>query len=136
MATPFEAAAARVHEGADARAEAATLVAQMTLEEKLGCLDGDTPFWEGLIDGIQGGYYEHPYPAAAVPRLGVPGFAFSDGPRGVVVGRATAFPVSMARGATFDPALEEAIGDAIGRELRAVGATFYGGVCVNLLRHP
>jgi beta-glucosidase len=108
----------------------------MTLEEKLGCLDGDTPFWEGLIDGIQGGYYEHPYPAAAVPRLGVPGFAFSDGPRGVVVGHATAFPVSMARGATFDPASEEAIGDAIGRELRAVGATFYGGVCVNLLRHP
>jgi beta-glucosidase len=42
----------------------------------------------------------------------------------------------MARGATFDPALEERIGDAIGRELRAAGATFYGGVCVNLLRHP
>jgi beta-glucosidase len=136
MATPFATAAARVRDGADAHAEARALVAQMTLEEKLGCLDGDTPFWEGLIDGIQGGYYEHPYPAAAVPRLGVPGFAFSDGPRGVVVGHATAFPVSMARGATFDPALEEAIGDAIGRELRAVGATFYGGVCVNLLRHP
>ena len=140
MATPFATAAARVRDGADAHAQAHTearaLVAQMTLDEKLGCLDGDTPFWEGLIDGIQGGYYEHPYPAAAVPRLGVPGFAFSDGPRGVVVGHATAFPVSMARGATFDPALEEAIGDAIGRELRAVGATFYGGVCVNLLRHP
>lgn len=136
MTTPFAAAAARVRDGADAQAEARALVAAMTLEERLGCLDGDTPFWEGLIDGLQGGYYEHPYPAAAVPRLGVPGFAFSDGPRGVVVGRATAFPVSMARGATFDPDLEERIGDAIGRELRAVGATFYGGVCVNLLRHP
>jgi beta-glucosidase len=42
----------------------------------------------------------------------------------------------MARGASFDPGLEERIGDAIGREIRAVGATFYGGVCVNLLRHP
>jgi beta-glucosidase len=136
MTTPFASAAARVRDGADAHAEARTLVATMTLEEKLGCLDGDTPFWDGLIDGMQGGYYEHPYPAAAVPRLGVPGLAFSDGPRGVVVGHATAFPVSMARGATFDPALEERIGDAIGRELRAVGATFYGGVCVNLLRHP
>jgi beta-glucosidase len=136
MATPFGDAAARVRDGANARAEAKALVAAMTLEEKLGCLDGDTPFWNGLIDGLQGGYYEHPYPAAAVPRLGVPGFAFSDGPRGVVVGRATAFPVSMARGATFDPDLEERIGDAIGRELRAAGATFYGGVCVNLLRHP
>jgi len=136
MATPFVAAAARVREGAEVHAEARALVAAMTLDEKLGCLDGDTPFWEGLIDGIQGGYYEHPYPAAAVPRLGIPGLAFSDGPRGVVVGHATAFPVSMARGATFDPALEERIGQAIGRELRAVGATFYGGVCVNLLRHP
>jgi beta-glucosidase len=136
MTTPFARAAARVRDGADAHAEARTLVAEMTLEEKLGCLDGDTPFWDGLIDGIQGGYYEHPFPAAAVPRLGVPGLAFSDGPRGVVVGHATAFPVSMARGATFDPALEERIGDAIGRELRAVDATFYGGVCVNLLRHP
>jgi beta-glucosidase len=136
MTTPFAAAAARVRDGADPHVEARALRDAMTLEEKLGCLDGDTPFWDGLIDGIQGGYYEHPYPAAVVPRLGIPGLAFSDGPRGVVVGHATAFPVSMARGATFDPALEERLGDAIGRELRAVGATFYGGVCVNLLRHP
>jgi beta-glucosidase len=135
MATPFAAAAARVRDGADPHVEARALVAAMTREEKLGCLDGDTPFWQGLIDGIQGGYYEHPYPAAAVPRRR---------PRARVqrraarrrVGHATAFPVSMARGATFDPALEEEIGEAIGRELRAVGATFYGGVCVNLLRHP
>ena len=136
MPTPFADAASRVSDGADPHTEARTLVAAMTLEEKLGCLDGDTPFWDGLIDALQGGYYQHPYPAAAVPRLGIPGFRFSDGPRGVVVGRATAFPVSMARGATFDPALEERIGDAIGRELRAVGADLYGGVCVNLLRHP
>jgi len=44
--------------------------------------------------------------------------------------------VSMARGASFDVDLEEQIGDAIGAELRANGATFYGGICVNLLRHP
>ena len=67
---------------------------------------------------------------------GIPGFAFSDGPRGVVVGNATCFPVSMARGATWDVDLEERIGEAIGRELRAVGADLYGGVCVNVLRHP
>jgi beta-glucosidase len=42
----------------------------------------------------------------------------------------------MARGATWDVDLEERIGDAIGRELRAVGADQYGGVCVNVLRHP
>jgi beta-glucosidase len=42
----------------------------------------------------------------------------------------------MARGATFDPGLEERIGDAIGKELRARGANLFGGICVNLLRYP
>lgn len=134
--TPFEAAVARVSAGADAGEEARRLIAQMTIEEKLGCLDGDTPFWDGLVDSIEGGYWQHPWPAAVVERLGIPGIHFSDGPRGVVIGPCTAFPVSMARGASFDPELEERIGEAIGRELRAVGANFYGGICVNLLRHP
>ena len=53
-----------------------------------------------------------------------------------MVGNATCFPVTMARGATWDVDLEERIGEAIGRELRAVGADLYGGVCVNVLRHP
>ena len=42
----------------------------------------------------------------------------------------------MARGATFDPDLEERIGEAIGRELRSIGADLFGGICVNVLRHP
>ncbi len=50
--------------------------------------------------------------------------------------QATCFPVSMARGATWDVDLEERIGEVIGTELRAVGADLYGGVCVNVLRHP
>ncbi len=108
----------------------------MTLDERLGCLDGDTPFWPGLFDMTAGGYYRHPWPAAHVERLGIPGIDFADGPRGCVVGDPTAFPVSMARGATFDPGLEERIGDAIGAELRASGATYTGAVCMNLLRHP
>lgn len=53
-----------------------------------------------------------------------------------MLGPSTTFPVSMARGASFDPALEERIGEAIGAELRASEATFTGAVCMNLLRHP
>jgi beta-glucosidase len=49
---------------------------------------------------------------------------------------ATTFPVSMARGAAWDVELEERIGDVIGRELRALGGNHFGGVCINLLRHP
>ncbi len=122
--------------GADPAAEARGLVAELTLDEKLGCLDGDVPFWPGTVDMGQGGYHAHPWPAARVPRLGIPGLQFADGPRGCVVGPSTAFPVPMARGASFDPDLERRIGDAIGRELRAQGATFTGAVCLNLLRHP
>ena len=136
MTTPFEKAAAAVAGGADAVAEAAALVAEMTPEERRWCLDGDLPFWAGLGDLGTGGYHKRTFPAAVVERLGVPGFRFSDGPRGVVIGPATAFPVSMGRGATWDVDLEERIGDAIGQELRAVGADLYGGVCVNVLRHP
>ena len=108
----------------------------MTEDEKLWCLDGDAPFWAGLGYMGRGGYHKSPFYAGRVERLGLPGFAFSDGPRGVVVDRATCFPVSMARGATWDLDLEERIGDAIGLELRAIGADLYGGVCVNILRHP
>jgi len=122
--------------GADPDRLAAAIVASLTEEERLGCLEGSVPFWAGVDDLQHHGYHRRPFPATAVPRLGVPGFAFSDGPRGVVVDHATCFPVSMARGATWDPALEEAVGEVIGLELRAVGASLYGGVCVNLLRHP
>jgi beta-glucosidase len=135
-ASEFEQAATRVADGADAFKEAAGLVEQMTPDERLWCLDGDEPFWAGLADLGSGGLHRRPFPAARVERLGVPGFAFCDGPRGVVIGPATCFPVSMARGAAWDVELEERIGDAIGTELRAVGADLYGGVCVNVLRHP
>ena len=134
--TAFASAARRVAAGADPRAEAVALVALMTDEERRWCLDGDLPFWAGLEDLGVGGYHRRPFPACRVDRLGLDGFAFADGPRGVVIGPATAFPVSMARGATWDLDLEERIGEAIGAEVRAVGATLYGGVCVNVLRHP
>ncbi len=112
------------------------LVGSLTDDEKLSCLSGDAPFWAGITYLGEGGYHKSPFRAARVDRVGFLGFAFSDGPRGVVVGQATCFPVSMARGATFDPGLEERIGEAIGRELRAVGADLFGGICVNVLRHP
>jgi beta-glucosidase len=116
--------------------KAQELLAQLTLDEKIKIMSGDTHFWPGMLEMIDGGYNAHPWPAGAVPRLGIPGIQFSDGPRGVVMQGATTFPVSMARGASWDPDLEERIGDAIGREMRAMGANHFGGICINLLRHP
>ncbi len=132
----FDQARAAVRAGTSPEAAATDLVAAMTDEERLWCLDGDGPTWAGLHFLGDGGYHQAPFPAAVVERIGLPGVVFSDGPRGAVIGNATCFPVSMARGATWDPELEEEVGDAIGLELRASGATMTGAVCVNLLRHP
>src|SRR4029077_12246437 len=114
--TEFADAARRVRGGADVTAEAAALVGMLTDDEVIDLLDGDVPFWPGLTDMTSGGYYRHAWPAARNARLGIPGFAFTDGPRGVVIGNATCFPVAMARAATFDVALEEEIGRVIGLE--------------------
>jgi beta-glucosidase len=132
----FEAARRAVAGGAAVTDVARALVAELTPDEKLWCLDGDAPTWAGLRFLGADGYHNAPFVAAQIERVGLPGLRFSDGPRGAVVGNATCFPVSMARGATWDPELEERVGDAIGRELRAAGANLTGAVCVNVLRHP
>ncbi|MEM8924212.1 MAG: glycoside hydrolase family 3 N-terminal domain-containing protein [Actinomycetota bacterium] len=133
----FDDARRAVAAGADPTEAARGVVAAMTPEERLWCLDGDGPIWDGITYMTrEDGYHAMPFAAAEVERVGMPGVHFADGPRGCVVGNATAFPVSMARGATWDPELEERIGEAIGRELRAVGADLTGAVCVNVLRHP
>ena len=69
--------------------------------------------------------------------MGLTGLHFVDGPRGVVLtGGATTFPVPMARGASWNPELEERIGTAIAKEARSFGANWVAAVCINLLRHP
>jgi beta-glucosidase len=132
----FDDARRAVEQGTPAAKAAEALVANLTEYEKLWCLDGDAPTWAGLKFLKEDGYHRSVFVGAEVDRVGFPGIRFSDGPRGAVVGNATAFPVPMARGATWDLDLEERIGEAIGAELRAVGANLTGAVCINLLRHP
>ena len=115
---------------------ALALLSQMSLAEKVANMSGSTPFWSGLSDVLNGAYNRRTWDAGRTERLGVNGIRFTDGPRGIVIGQATTFPVSMARGATWDVGLEYRIGEAMGLEARAVGANLFGGVCVNLLRHP
>lgn len=107
----------------------------LTPEEKLGLLDGDTPSGRDARHGA-GGVRHHSGADGRSPAARHPGVQFVDGPRGICVGHSTAFPVSMARGATWDPDLETRVGLAIGREGRAQGGTLFAGVCINLPRHP
>ncbi len=132
----FARAVDAVRAGTSAQREALALYEQLTAEERLGLLDGDEPFWPLLRSMLIEGYNVRPYVHGEVARLGIPGTRFVDGPRGCVAGQGTAFPVAMARGASWDVDLEETIGEAIGREIRSQGGNFFGGVCINLPRHP
>ena len=113
------------------------VIQELTLDEKIGVMSGQVTEKKLLDDLFLIEHYNvKPYPTKAVERLGIPNIRFVDGPRGVVAGSATCFPVSMARGASFDRDLEEKIGEVIGAEVRAVGGNYYGGVCINLPRNP
>jgi beta-glucosidase len=101
------------------------LLARMTLEEKIAQMHG---LQREAIDGL--------YHTPANERLGIPGLRMVDGPRGVRAGKATAFPVGMARGASFDPDLERRVGEAIGAETSARGGNVLLAPVVNVLRHP
>jgi len=106
---------------------------EMTIKEKIKQMSGHD-FFKLLLRDRKFGV--RAYPAAGLKRLGIPPILFTDGPRGVIIPGSTCFPVSMARGASWDLELEEKIGDVIGREVRAHGGNLFGGVCINLLRHP
>lgn len=115
------------------------LVSQMTLEEKVGMmtphLRSNFKFMMEIVrDGMK--YNQHAYAAGGNERLKIPAMRFFDGPRGLVSGPATCFPVALQRAATFDPDLEYQVGKAISEEIRASGGNYFGGVCINLLRHP
>ncbi|KAM0700529.1 hypothetical protein Q7P35_012250 [Cladosporium inversicolor] len=112
------------------------LLSQLSQKEQLSLLDGDEPFWKGLGTILCDRYNRVPFVMGAIPRLKIPGIKFTDGPRGIVMGASTCFPVSMSRGATWDTDLEKRIGDAIGLEGRAQGANYFAGICINLPRHP
>jgi beta-glucosidase len=111
------------HQAVNARVE--TLLQQMTLAEKVEQMHGT-----GFVDGV--------WRTADNTGLGIPGFGMTDGPRGVSkgAGNATAFPVGMARGATWDLDLERRVGAAIGTEARAVGASVLLAPVTTVVRHP
>ena len=100
------------------------LCSSLTLEEKCSLLAG-TDFWH--LPGIE--------------RLGIPALKVSDGPSGVRgerwTGRPSAlFPCGSALGATWDPAIVERVGAALGSEARDRGVQVVLAPTVNLQRTP
>ena len=113
------------------------LLVEMTLKEKIKMMQGHAMGVTIKNVFTRGRYYNgEAYPAGGCKRLGIPPVLFTDGPRGIVMGKCTCFPVSMLRGATFDDKLEYEIGQVMAKEASAFGANLYAGVCINLLRNP
>lgn len=96
----------------DARVD--KLLSQMTLDEKLTLIHGtheDPAVYQG-----QAGYL------AGIPRLGIPGMRFADGPPGVLTRHPSqAETATMGVAATFSVQDAEQNGVVIGREDRALG---------------
>jgi len=101
------------------------LLASMSLDQKVNEIHG---LQMAPVDGL--------YHAGGDEDLGIPPYLMVDGPRGARAGNATAFPVAMARGATFDMALERRVGLAAGAEVAAKGGNVILAPTINLLRHP
>jgi beta-glucosidase len=117
-------------------ARARGLLERLQPAEKLRLIAGDHDLYKDMLAAAAAGFTPPLWSAAAVPRLGLRGLHMTDGPRGVTHGVSTCFPVAIARAASFDYALEERVGEAIGREARAHGANVCLAPCLNILRHP
>ena len=113
------------------------LLNEMTIGERIRLLQGHALGVTAKNFLKNGRFYNgEAYPAGGCKRLGIPPVMFTDGPRGIVMGKCTCFPVSMLRGASFDDELEYRVGEVFAKEASALDANLYAGVCINLLRNP
>lgn len=114
------------------RKEIEAIVAQMTLEEKASLCSGED-FWH----------------TKAVERLGVPQVKVSDGPHGLRKQKdeadasemndsiiAVCYPAGCASASSFDRALINQMGEAIGEACQAEGVSIILGPAVNIKRSP
>ncbi|MBE1161928.1 glycoside hydrolase family 3 C-terminal domain-containing protein [Dyella acidiphila] len=96
------------------------MLAKLTLEQKVELLSG--------VDNFS---------THAEPQLGLPALTMSDGPYGVRgVGPSTAYMAGIGLAASWDPALAQRVGEAMGRDARARGINFLLGPGVNMYRAP
>ncbi|MEN3309768.1 MAG: beta-glucosidase, partial [Micromonosporaceae bacterium] len=102
------------------------VLARMTLDQKISILHGNgasSPYI-GNLTGI---------PSLCIPNLGL-----QDGPGGVGdgMGGVTQMPSAVTSAATFDTALEQQYGAAIGAEFAGKGANVALGPTLNIVRDP
>jgi beta-glucosidase len=104
------------------------LVGRMTLEEKIALLTADNSAGTSLDTAYN-------------KRLQIPRFSMTDGPHGASFSKnvkkgATAFPVGINMGATWNTTLLTKIGIAIAEETKAQGRNVILGPCLDIQRTP
>ncbi len=125
---------------AQSQETAESILAKMTPEEKIDqmyALDGyddhiiQSILHKGLTNKsitVNGGENK---------KYDVPGYFFGDGPKGLIEhGNWTFFPATLTRAASFDPELENRIGQVMSAEAEAAGINSIGAATANLLRNP
>ena len=105
--------------------ESDSILAELTLEEKLRFLSGHAD-----PSGHATGHLE------GMDRLDIPPLRLVDGPLGVRDREATAFPATILLGATWDPSLARRLGRAIGAEARVKGHHVLLAPGLNIVRVP
>lgn len=103
------------------KARAKALVEQMTLEEKIAYLSGETSFSLRPIE-----------------RLGIPRILLADGPQGIRnhCKHSTLYPSGIAAAATWNRDLAHRYGESLGEDARARGVGILLGPGVNIYRYP
>lgn len=103
------------------RARARDLVSQMTLEEKISYISGETPF-----------------SLRPVERLGIPRILLADGPQGIRnhCKHSTLYPSGIAAAATWNREMLRRYGTSLGGDARARGIGVLLGPGVNIYRYP
>lgn len=96
------------------------LLNRMTLDEKIMLLHGDSTGF-GVAEN---------------KRLGIPPLHMCDGPVGVRINKATAFPAAICMAASWDTAMIYRYGIALANETKAKGKNVILGPCVGIHRYP
>jgi len=134
------------HLSEEIRARVDALLAQMTLEEKIGQMNQVTPHWTsdleaqlrtgqigsilGIIDPTEINRFQRI--AVQESRLGIPLLIGND----VIHGYRTVFPIPLAEACTWDPALQEQASRVAAAEAAACGTDWIFAPMVDICRDP
>lgn len=97
-----------------------SLVALMTLDEKISYVGGENDFY-----------------IRAIPRLGIPKIRMADGPQGIRNDtKSTLYPCGILSASTWNRKLIYELGEGLGRDAKARGVNILLGSGVNIYRSP